>query len=140
MAFESVPFGDVAGQNAMRMPVAFCNALAIDAAKLERLVWVAGQLAVDEQNQLVGKGDIRRQTEQVLENVKTALERLGGRMEDVVQVTVFVKDMASLHEIHEVRLRYFSPPYPTSTLVAVSGFVDPDALIEINAMAAIPKR
>jgi 2-iminobutanoate/2-iminopropanoate deaminase len=55
----------------------------------------------------------------------------------VVQVTVFVKDMADLRAIHEARLRAFSPPYPTSTLVAVSGFVHPDALIEINALAAV---
>ena len=46
------------------------------------------------------------------------------------------QDTSGLREIHEVRSRYFSPPYPTSTLVAVSGFVNPDALIEINAVAA----
>jgi enamine deaminase RidA (YjgF/YER057c/UK114 family) len=45
--------------------------------------------------------------------------------------------VAGLREIHEARLRYFTPPYPTSTLVAVSAFVHPDALIEINAVAAL---
>jgi 2-iminobutanoate/2-iminopropanoate deaminase len=45
--------------------------------------------------------------------------------------------MSQLEAIHEVRLRHFSKPYPTSTLVAVSGFVHPDALIEINAVAAV---
>jgi enamine deaminase RidA (YjgF/YER057c/UK114 family) len=45
--------------------------------------------------------------------------------------------MSGLRAIHEARLRSFAPPYPTSTLVAVSGFVNPDALIEINAVAAI---
>jgi 2-iminobutanoate/2-iminopropanoate deaminase len=52
-------------------------------------------------------------------------------------VTVFVRDMAELAAIHEVRLRYFSAPLPTSTLVAVGGFVHPEALIEINAVAAL---
>lgn len=137
MAFESVPFGQGAGQNAMGMPVAFCNAIAFDLADVKRLVFVAGQIAVDEQNQLVGKGDIRAQTEQVLKNIQRSLEQLGATMADVVQVTVFVKDMRGLREIHEVRLRYFSEPYPTSTLVAVSDFVNPDALIEINAVAAV---
>jgi 2-iminobutanoate/2-iminopropanoate deaminase len=50
---------------------------------------------------------------------------------------VFVKDMSGLREIHATRLRYFKPPYPTSTLVAVDGFVHPDALIEVNAVAAL---
>jgi enamine deaminase RidA (YjgF/YER057c/UK114 family) len=52
-------------------------------------------------------------------------------------VTVFVKDMSGLKDIHEVRLNYFSHPYPTSTLVQVEAFVHPDALIEINAIAAL---
>ena len=137
MAFESVPYGRPTGQNAMGIPVAFCNAIAFDLTDVKRLVYVSGQLAMDEQNQLVGKGDVGAQTEQVLKNIQRSLEQLGGTMADVVQVTVFVQDMAGLREIHEVRLRYFSPPYPTSTLVAVSGFVNPDALIEINAVAAV---
>jgi enamine deaminase RidA (YjgF/YER057c/UK114 family) len=135
MAVESVPFGD-----AMRMPVAFCNALALDLADVERLIWVSGQIAFDERGELVGAGDVAAQTAQCLDNVAGCLARLGGTLGDVVQVVVFVKDMSGLREIHETRLRYFEPPYPTSTLVAVDGFVHPDALIEINAVAALRRR
>ena len=134
---ESIPFGSGPGSNAMGMPVAFCNALSLDLSEIRRLVWVSGQLAYDEQNQLVGKGDVRAQTEQCLANIRRSLEQLGGTLADVVQVTVFVRDTSELAAIHEVRLRHFSPPLPTSTLVAVSGFVHPDALIEINAVAAV---
>jgi 2-iminobutanoate/2-iminopropanoate deaminase len=137
VAFESIPYGQSGGKNAMGIPVAFCNAIAFDLTDVKRLVYVSGQLATDEQNQIVGTGDVGAQTEQVLKNIQRSLEQLGGTLADVVQVTVFVKDMAGLREIHEVRLRYFSPPYPTSTLVAVAGFVNPDALIEINAVAAL---
>ena len=139
MAFESIPYGQPTGQNAMGIPVAFCSAIAFDLADVKRLVYVSGQLAFDEQNELVGVGDVGAQTEQVLKNIQRSLEQLGGSLADVVQVTVFTKDMSGLREIHEVRLRYFSEPYPTSTLVAVSGFVSPDALIEINAVAALKK-
>jgi enamine deaminase RidA (YjgF/YER057c/UK114 family) len=128
VAFESIPFGRATGQNAMGFQVAFCNAIAFDLADVRRLIYVSGQLAFDEQNELVGVGDVGAQTEQVLKNIQRSLEQLGGTMADVVQVTVFV---------HEARLRYFTPPYPTSTLVAVSAFVHPDALIEINAVAAL---
>ena len=134
---ETLPFGSAPGQNAMRMPVAFCNALSLELAELRKLVWVSGQLAIDERDELVGKGDAGAQTEQCLRNIQRCLDQLGGSLADVVQVTVFVKDMADLRAIHEARLRAFSPPYPTSTLVAVSGFVHPDALIEINAVAAV---
>ena len=137
MAFESIPFGRTDGQNPMNMQVAFCNAIAFDLTDVRRLVYVSGQLAFDEAHRLIGAGDVGAQTEQVLKNIQASLEQLGGTMADVVQVTVFVKDMSDLRAIHEARLRYFSPPYPTSTLVAVSAFVNPDALIEINAVAAL---
>ena len=134
---ETLPFGSAPGQNAMRMPVAFCNAISLDLSEVRKLVWVSGQLAFDQHEQFVGKGDAGAQTEQCLRNIERCLDQLGGSLGDVVQVTVFVKDMADLRAIHAARLRAFSPPYPTSTLVAVSGFVHPDALIEINAVAAV---
>jgi enamine deaminase RidA (YjgF/YER057c/UK114 family) len=132
MKKDSIPFG-----RAMKMKVAFCTGIGIDTSEMKRLIWISGQLSFDEQDTFVGKGDIRVQTEQVLTNIQKALNKLGGTMDDIVQVTVFVKEMENLKDIHDVRLKYFSEPYPTSTLVAVTGFVHPDALIEINAMAAV---
>ena len=132
MIKESIPFGRTMG-----FKVAFCNGMAIDLKETKRLIWISGQLAFNEKEELVGKGDIRVQTEQVLKNIKGYLERLGGTMKDIVQVIVFVKDMSGLRDIHDVRLKYFKEPFPTSTLVAVSAFTHPDALIEINAVAAI---
>lgn len=134
---EIIPFGSAVGSNPMGMPVAFCNAVSLDMSELRRLVWVSGQLAFDDDNRLVGAGDIRAQTERCLLNIRRLLEQLGGALADVVQVTVYVRDMSELAAIHEVRLRHFSESLPTSTLVAVSGFVHPDALIEISAVAAL---
>jgi 2-iminobutanoate/2-iminopropanoate deaminase len=134
---QVIPFGSAVGQNPMGMPVAFSNALGLDLAEIRRLIWVSGQLAFDDNGRLVGAGDIRVQTEQCLANIRRALEQLGGTLADVVQVTVYVRDLSELAAIHAVRLRHFSDPLPTSTLVAVSGFVHPDALIEISATAAL---
>jgi 2-iminobutanoate/2-iminopropanoate deaminase len=132
MEKESVPFG-----MAMGMKVAFCNAISVNLSQVKRLIWVSGQIALDEHGRLIGKGNIEAQTEQCIKNVEAALKRLGGALDDVVQVTVFVKDISGLKAIHDVRLRYFKEPYPTSTLVEVRGFVNPDALIEVNALAAV---
>jgi 2-iminobutanoate/2-iminopropanoate deaminase len=134
---HTIPYGTGDGRNAVGIPVAFCSAIGLDLTDVRRLIWVSGQIAVDGRNVLVGKGDVRVQTEQILVNIERNLRELGGSIDDVVQVTVFVKDMSHLAAIHEVRLRHFSKPYPTSTLVAVSDFVHPDALIEITAVAAI---
>jgi len=132
MKKDSIPFGQ-----AMKMKVAFCNGIGIDISQIKRMIWISGQISFDENEKFIGKGDIRTQTEQVLENIKKIVEQLGGTMDTIVQVTVFVKDMSGLKDIHDVRLQYFKEPYPTSTLVEVKGFVHPDALIEINAMAAL---
>ena len=69
--------------------------------------------------------------------IERYLAELGGSLSDVVQVTVFVKSMDELGAIHDVRLKYFKEPYPTSTLVQVTEFVNRDALIEINAVAVL---
>jgi enamine deaminase RidA (YjgF/YER057c/UK114 family) len=131
MQKESIPFG-----GAMGMKVAFCNAMAVDLSKAKRIIWVSGQIAFDENEKFIGKGNIRVQTQQCLKNIQAALKKLGGSMGDVVQVFVFVKDMTGLRDIHNIRLKYFKEPYPTSTLVRVTDFVEPDALIEITAVAA----
>lgn len=126
---ESIPFG-----SAMGIKVAFSNAMAIDLSKAKKMIWISGQIAYDENDKFV-KGDIRVQTEQCLKNIQSNLKKLGASMEDVVQVFVFVKDMTGLKDIHNIRLKYFKEPYPTSTLVRVTDFVEPDALIEITAIA-----
>jgi reactive intermediate/imine deaminase len=115
--------------------VAFSNAVRIEGGPL---MFVSGQLAYNERRELVGKGDIRAQTRQVLENIKRALAAAGADFSHVVKVTVFIKDMSHFRDIHDVRLQYFkADALPASTMVQVSGFVHPDALIEIEAVAAL---
>src|SRR4051794_18150314 len=84
----------------------------------------------------MGTGDLRARTQQTLMNIERNLREQGGSINDVVQVMVFVKDMSSLRRL-AVRLRHFSKPYTTSTLIAVNGLVHADALIEINAVASV---
>jgi 2-iminobutanoate/2-iminopropanoate deaminase len=103
-----------------------------------RLYFISGQVAVDAAGNVVGKGDVRAQTRQVLENIKAALAAVGGSMDDVACVNVFVVNMDHLAAIHEVRAHYWQDNYPASTLVEVSRLVHPDYLIEINAIAIVP--
>jgi reactive intermediate/imine deaminase len=102
-----------------------------------RWLFISGQVAQDAAGNVVGVGDARAQTRQVLENIKVVLDHAGGTFGDVVAVNVFVRDMADLSAIHEVRREYFSPPYPASTLVQVEGLTNADYLVEINAIAVI---
>ena len=103
-----------------------------------KVLHVSGQVAQDATGAIMGTGDIRAQTRQVLENIRTVLAGAGGTMDDVARVTVYVTDMSGLAQIHEVRAQYFRRPYPASTLVEVKRLVKPEYLIEIDAVAVIP--
>jgi enamine deaminase RidA (YjgF/YER057c/UK114 family) len=108
-----------------------------------KLAFIAGQVANNAQGQLVGKGDLKTQAEQVFENLKTALSAAGTSFEHVVKITWYVKDYKpeSLAILREVRNRYVnntSPP--ASTLVGVASLFQSDYLIEVEAVAVIPEK
>jgi len=100
---------------------------------------IAGTVSQDADGKPVAVGDVGGQTRQILVNIRTVLESVGGTLDDVVSITVYVTDLSGLKQIHEVRSQFFKPPFPASTLVQVSGLVKPEYLIEIAAVASIPK-
>jgi reactive intermediate/imine deaminase len=103
------------------------------------LVMVSGQVPLDAEGQLVGRGDARAQTRQVFHNLQMALAAAGARMADLVKLTVFLTDMADLADFRAVRDEFVDPwRPPASSLVQVSGLVHPAFLIEIEAVAALP--
>ena len=102
-----------------------------------RTLYISGQVSQDAEGKVVGEGDIAAQTEQTLHNIGTILQSVGGSFDDIASITVFVIDMSGLAAIHEVRRKFFKPPYPASTLVQVRSLVDPRLLIEINAVAVV---
>ena len=103
------------------------------------LIYTAGQVAVDKAGQIVGKGDIKAQTECVFENLKAILEANSASLQDIIKLTVFVTDMSFRGDLSAVRDRYLGDHAPTSTLVEVSSLASPDWLIEIEAVAAVSK-
>ena len=104
-----------------------------------RVLHISGHVSQDADGRTVGQGDMEAQTRQVLENIRDVLTSVGGTMDDVVKVTVFVIDVAEIGKIHAVRSEFFNKPYPASTLVQVAQLIDPDWLIEIEAVAVVPK-
>lgn len=102
-----------------------------------RAVFVAGQIPWDENGNTVCKGDVAGQTRQVFANIGAVLAEAGGTLDDVVKITVFAADIRYRDEINRVRTETFSEPYPASTQVAVASLVDPEWLVEIEAVAFI---
>lgn len=113
----------------------YSNAVKVDAGPL---LFIAGQVALDKDNNLVGEGDLRAQSVQVLENIGAICEANGATMADIVQVTVYVTDMRAFDDITDIRERYFPKDGPASAIVEISKLAWPEFLIEIAAVAAVP--
>jgi reactive intermediate/imine deaminase len=101
------------------------------------LLFLSGQVAMDAEGNLVGKGDAARQAESIFENMARMLEESGGSLRDVAKLTFFFTDMGHRQAVAEVRDRYFGDPPPASTAVQITRLVRPEWLIEIEAVAAV---
>jgi reactive intermediate/imine deaminase len=101
-----------------------------------RMVVISGQVPADGQGRLIGPGDPHAQVRQVFENLAAALAAAGATMEQVVKLTVFLTDLADLAAFRQVRDEYICPDRPpASSLVQVSGLVNPAFRVEIEALA-----
>jgi len=108
-----------------------------------KMVFVSGQVANNPQGQLVGKDDLKAQTVQVFENLKTALAAAGAKFDDVVKITWYVKAYKPeyLGMLRDVRNQYVNQAAPpASTLVGVTSLFQDDYLIEVDAIAVLPEK
>ena len=105
-----------------------------------RIIFIAGQTALDRDGSLIGKNDFAVQAEQVFGNLAIALQASGCTPAHLVKLTVFLTDMDNLTSYREARNRFFAsvtpPAAPAVTLVEVSKLYGPDFMIEIEAIAA----
>jgi enamine deaminase RidA (YjgF/YER057c/UK114 family) len=100
-------------------------------------VWVAGTTATGADGRIVAAGDAAAQARQALENVRVALERAGARLEHVVRTRMYVRNVGDWEAIGRVHGEYFGAIRPASTMVEVSGLVDPHMLVEIEVDAYV---
>jgi enamine deaminase RidA (YjgF/YER057c/UK114 family) len=105
-----------------------------------RIIFIAGQTALDRNGEVIGRNDFAAQVEQVFHNLSVALRSVGCTAGNLVKLTVFLCDMNNLAIYREARNRFFgtvTPPVaPAVTLIEVSKLYGPDFLIEIEAVAA----
>lgn len=102
-----------------------------------RLLFIAGQTAVDREGTLVGKGDIETQAAQVFENLGAVLEAAGGSFDNLVMTTTYLTDIQHREVYNAVRRKYYRNNQPTSTLVVVRALAHEDLMIEIDGIAVL---
>lgn len=102
------------------------------------MVFVAGQVAVDAEGNLVGPGDMRRQTRQTLRNVQAILAEAGASLSDVVKTTVYVTSFDAYREFDEEYSAFFGDHRPARATVRAD-LVLPALLVEIEAIAVVAR-
>ncbi len=100
------------------------------------LLFLGGAVAHDAQGTLVGRGDIRAQTRQALENFKALVEAAGGTLRDVTKTTVYLTDLANYAGMNAVYATYFPTDPPARATLRVD-LANPDFLVEIEGIAII---
>ena len=106
-------------------------------ASAPRWLFLSGQVPVNAEGDLVDEGDIEAQARQVFRNIEAELEAAGSTFDQVVKLTIFLRDMGDYGTVTRVREEFLKPEYPASTVVEVSCLVDPKWLIEVEAIAGI---
>ena len=107
--------------------------------KFDRLLFIAGQVALDAEGNVVGEGDMTAQVHQVLKNLQSVLASEGADFSDVVKINIFTTDIDEFRRSGEVRREFFGEYAPTSTLVQIVRLARPVFLVEIEAIAIKPQ-
>lgn len=107
------------------------------ATKAGNMLFVAGIVAMDVSGNIVGDGDIKAQTRQVLESIKELVGSAGATLSDVTKTTVYLTDFGNYAGMNEVYREYFAEAPPARATVKVE-LLNPRFLVEIDAIAVVP--
>lgn len=109
------------------------------AVRVGPLIRISGTTATDEGGALVGVDDPYAQAVQALSNIEEALYRLGARLSHVIRTRMYVTDIERWEEVGRAHAEFFGEIRPATSMVEVSGLVDPEMLVEIEAEAYVPE-
>jgi reactive intermediate/imine deaminase len=108
------------------------------AKQIGNTIYVSGQVAYDASGQLVGEGDMKAQTRQVFDNIKSILGAADARLEDIVKINTYITDSSKFMDMLAARTEIFGDDPPASTAVVVQALAFPGLLIEVEAIAIKP--
>ena len=118
---------------------AFTNVITVTGPT--KTIYIGGQDSIDASGEIVGKGDIKKQTEQVLKNLQTALKAAGADLENIVKWNILVVQGQPIQPGLEAFQKVWGnrPNPPTITVAFVAGLANPDFLVEMDAIAVVPE-
>ncbi|OGT45591.1 MAG: reactive intermediate/imine deaminase [Gammaproteobacteria bacterium RIFCSPHIGHO2_12_FULL_41_20] len=103
------------------------------AVRIGDTVYFSGQIPLDPQTMTVVTGSITQQATQVFKNLTAVAEAAGGKLSDIVKLTIFLTDLSEFSTVNDVMMQYFQAPYPARTTIEVSA-LPKQVNIEIDAV------
>jgi enamine deaminase RidA (YjgF/YER057c/UK114 family) len=121
-------------------PIGFSHAVE---SRGGRVIWLGGQNGTDAEGKIVAPGDFVAQFDRALENIVAAVRAAGGEPQHVVKLSLYVSDVQayrkSRKELGPIYRKHMGRHYPAMMMLGVTGFLDEEALIEIDGFAVIPE-
>ena len=105
--------------------------------KVGKLLFISGQVSIDPDGNIVGRGDFSAQCRQVFENMKLVLDKAGASFSDIVKINAYMTDLRNYSTYAKIRGEYFKEQYPASTVVGTTGLVYEGLMLEVEAIAVL---
>jgi enamine deaminase RidA (YjgF/YER057c/UK114 family) len=110
----------------------------VSAESPKRIMYISGQVSIDQEGEVVGKGDLEAQTRQVYSNMLAILKSQGATFKDVVKLNTYTTEPEKVAIVRKVRNEFVSAEAPpASTFIGVTALADPSFLVEVEAVAII---
>lgn len=106
--------------------------------KANGMLYVAGQIGLNPESRKLVEGGVEAETVQIMENIKAIVEAAGAKLEDIVNTTIYIKDISSFAKVNDVYGKYFTGNFPARTTIGVANLPG-GANIEIAVIAVLPK-
>lgn len=105
--------------------------------KVGKLLFVSGQVSIDPDGNIVGRGDFEAQCKQVFHNIQLVLDKAGASFSDIVKTNAYMTDVRNYSTYAKIRGEYFSGQYPASTVIGNAALIHEGLLLEVDAIAVL---